>query len=63
MNKLLTVNECASVLNVNYRTALNLIHSGHLHAIKLGSKFRVSEKELARFIDSADRKTKYYKIL
>ncbi len=63
MNKLLTVDECARVLDVNYRTALNLIHSGHLHAIKLGRTFRVSEKELTRFIDSADQKTKFYKIL
>ena len=63
MNTLLSVTDCAKTLNISYRTALNLIHSGHLHAIRLGSKYRVSSKELERFIDSADKKTKYYKIL
>lgn len=61
--QLLTVYECAEILNVNYRTTLNLIHHGHLHALRLGSKYRVSQKELDRFIDSADKKTKFYKIL
>lgn len=58
-----TIQECADILCINYRTALNLVHSGHLHAIKLGTKYRVSIKELERFIDSGDKKTKFYKIL
>lgn len=63
MSNLLSVTECAKVLNIGYRTTLNLIHCGHIHAIKLGSKYRVSSKELERFINSADKKTKIYKIL
>lgn len=62
MNTLLTVQDCCDVLKLNYRTVLNLIHIGHIKAIKIGKTYRISSKEIERFINSADKKTTYYKV-
>ena len=60
MDKLLTVKECSSILNLDYRTVLNLINSGFINSIRIGRTHRVSPKELEKFMNSADKESIIY---
>lgn len=53
--ELLTISEVAKRLKVNRNTVYNLIHTGNLTALKLGS-LKVTYKELDRFINYANGK-------
>ena len=53
--ELLTISEVAKRLKVNKNTVYNLIHTGNLTALKLGS-LKVTYKELERFIDYSNGK-------
>ena len=51
INHLLTVGEVAEKLRLGPRTVYRLIEAGKLKAIKISRKaYRVSEKELIRFL-------------
>ncbi|NDV19984.1 helix-turn-helix domain-containing protein [Pseudodesulfovibrio sp. JC047] len=49
---LFTVREVADFLRVHQRTAYRLITRGSIKAIKIGSQWRVPEKDLIEFIES-----------
>ena len=53
--ELLTISEVAKRLKVNKNTVYNLIRTGNLTALKLGS-LKVTYKELDRFIDYSNGK-------
>lgn len=50
--QLLKVKEVADVLRVSYRTVLDEIHLGRLLAYKIKSEYRISERELSRYLSS-----------
>ena len=52
MHKILTPNEIADLLNINYRKVLELILLGDLNAFKVGRQYRVTESDLESFINS-----------
>ena len=54
--KLLKLVEVAEILRVSRQTALRLIKTGQLKAIKVGRQWRVSEEELRRFIEGGAEK-------
>lgn len=47
-----TVPELAEILKVNKNKVLELIHKGHLNALKLG-RYKVTRKELQRFLNDS----------
>ncbi|WP_319541437.1 helix-turn-helix domain-containing protein [uncultured Pseudodesulfovibrio sp.] len=49
---LFTVREVADFLRVHQRTAYRLITGGSIKAIKIGSQWRVPERDLMEFIES-----------
>lgn len=51
--ELLTIKEVATRLRVNKNAVYNLIKTGHITALKLGS-LKIVDKELDRFIESAN---------
>ncbi len=59
---LFTVAEAADILSLHYRTVLKLINNGFIHCIHIGRKLLVSEAELTRFINSADKESVIYYI-
>ncbi len=52
MEKLLTVEQVASLLQVHWQTILNYIKAGKLRAVKLGRGYRIDPADLKRFIES-----------
>ncbi len=48
--RLLTVQQAAEALNVSRRTLLRLLWRNRLLAIKVGSRWRIRESDLAKFI-------------
>ena len=54
MNKLYTVKEVASILGVEYHTALSLINQGFIPSIRINRSHRISENNLNTFISAAD---------
>ena len=56
-DKLLTIKEVADYLRVSERSVLRYIEAGRLQAIKVGY-WRVSEKDLAKFISENSNKLK-----
>ena len=50
--KLFTPQEIATVLKINYRKVLDLIHMGELQAYRVGNSLRISEESLIQFLDN-----------
>lgn len=57
MIELLTAQEVAKLLKVNYRKVLDLIAAGELKAHKVGRVFRVRQKDLDTYLRSAKVQT------
>ena len=51
----LTINQAAEILNVNYRTVRDLIHTNKMRAIKIGRVYRISRAHLNQFIAKCER--------
>jgi excisionase family DNA binding protein len=51
--KFLTVKEVGEILNFRNRKILDLIHLGKLKAIKIDTRFRVSDIDLRGFIEKS----------
>ena len=49
--KLYTLTEIEPILGVSHRTLLSYVKNGTLHAVKIGGKWKVTEKELKRLIN------------
>ena len=49
--KLLNPHQVASILSINYRKVLELIHLKKLPAIQIERQFRIKESELYTFIE------------
>jgi excisionase family DNA binding protein len=47
----LTLNQVCATLQLSRPSAVRLIESGHLHAVKVGRKWLVSTSSVQRFID------------
>ena len=50
--KLFTPQEIATVLKINYRKVLDLIHMGELQAYRVGNSLRISEESLIQYLDN-----------
>jgi excisionase family DNA binding protein len=50
MNKYLTVNEVAELLQIHWQTVLTYIKQGQLTALKLGKGYRISPEALDAFV-------------
>jgi excisionase family DNA binding protein len=48
--KLYTAKEIAEILQINMFTVLRYIREGKLEHIKVGSQYRVTEKQLDKFL-------------
>ena len=51
MEPLYTVQQVAEYLNLATRTIYSYIRSGKLKAMKVGREYRITQKELERFLD------------
>jgi excisionase family DNA binding protein len=51
--KFWTVAEVASILRLSKMSVYRLIHSGQLEAVQFGRSFRVPEKSLSAYLESA----------
>ena len=51
--KFLTVAEVAAIVRLSKMSVYRLIHSGQLEAVQFGRSFRVTEKALNTYLDSA----------
>lgn len=49
---LLTLREVGQILKVGYRRVLDMIALGDLRAYRIGRLFRISRKELQRYLES-----------
>jgi len=49
----LTVAEVASLMRVSKMTVYRLVHSGELPAVRVGKSFRVPEKAVHEYLESA----------
>lgn len=49
--KLYTLTEIEPILGVSHRTLLSYVKNGTLHAVKIGGKWKVSEKDLKKLIE------------
>lgn len=47
----MTTNEVAKGLNVDYETVLKLIKTGRLKAIKVGSRYRITKDNYKKFLE------------
>ncbi len=50
-DRLLTIQDVADRLRVNAKTVRRWIESGELSAFKLGRQWRISERDLRRFLN------------
>jgi excisionase family DNA binding protein len=46
---MLTVKQVSELLQVNPETVKRMIYRGEIQAVKVGSRWRISEKEVERF--------------
>jgi len=51
--RFLTVAEVASIVRLSKMSVYRLIHSGQLEAVQFGRSFRVTEKALNSYLESA----------
>jgi len=49
-NKLLTVNEVASILRVSNMTVYRLVKSGQIPAIRVGKNYRIKESDVNKYL-------------
>ncbi len=49
-----TLKEICDILDVSYRTVLKYVESGRLKGVKIGRNWRISERNLQRFIDGEE---------
>lgn len=49
-NKLLTVNEVASILRVSNMTVYRLVKSGQIPAIRVGKNYRIKESDVNEYL-------------
>ena len=49
-DEILTIAEVCSILRIGRSTLLKLIHSGEMHAYKVGRQWRISKNELFDFL-------------
>lgn len=47
----LSVSEVAEILRICKKTVYKLIHKGEIHAVRIGSEFRVSKRSLHRYMN------------
>lgn len=52
MTKFYTVEEVAEILSVHWQTVHALIKRGELKAIKVGKRYRISDEDLKKYIES-----------
>jgi excisionase family DNA binding protein len=50
MEPYLTITQVSEILNVNYRTIRDLIHTKKIPSIKIGRVYRISRAHLNQFI-------------
>ena len=50
--KLYTLKEVADILKVSRQTIYNYLAAGRLRATKIGREYRVTEKDLKKFIET-----------
>ena len=50
--RLATVNEVAELMRVSRMTVYRLIKQGELHATRVGSRYRVAEDDVDRFLQA-----------
>jgi len=55
-NDFLTVEQVADKLQVHWQTVLNYIKGGKLKALRLGKGYRISQKDLEKFIQTNQTK-------
>tara|TARA_R110002050_G_scaffold66786_4_gene144736 strand:+ start:8717 stop:8962 length:246 start_codon:yes stop_codon:yes gene_type:complete len=55
-DKLLTVHEMAKTLNIDYRTALNVIRNKKIKSSIVGNRYRVYNSDLLNYIKQEDEK-------
>jgi excisionase family DNA binding protein len=51
MEKLLTINEAATQLNIPPKSVYRLIHIGSLQSTRLGKLFRIRQSDLCDFVN------------
>ena len=61
MTELHTPKEVAKLLKVSYRTVLDMIALGNLQAYRVGGVFRISEREIYRYLDSVKVDSSFWK--
>ncbi len=49
-NKLLTVNEVASILRVSNMTVYRLVKGGQIPAIRVGKNYRIKESDVNKYL-------------
>ncbi len=49
-----TVKEICDILDISYRTVLKYVESGRLKGVKIGRNWRISERNLQKFIDGEE---------
>ena len=52
--KVYTLEEVANMLNVSYRSLLTYLKTGKIKGVKIGKTWRISQKNLERFINGED---------
>ena len=52
--RFLTLREAAALLQISQRTAMRMIASEELPAVKVGGQWRVSEARLAKWLERRD---------
>lgn len=57
MEKFLTVEQVASVLQVHWQTILSYIKTGKLKAFKLGRGYRIDPNDFSKFIEQLKTKS------
>lgn len=57
-NDFLTVEQVADKLQVHWQTVLNYIKNGKLKALKLGKGYRISQKDLEKFVQANQTRQK-----
>jgi excisionase family DNA binding protein len=55
--RFLTVAEVAALMRVSKMTVYRLVHSGDLHAVRVGRSFRVPEQAVHEYLREAFRET------
>ena len=48
--EIMTFKECQQLLKVGKNTLLSLLHSGRIHAFKIGCRWKIKKEDLVEFI-------------